>query len=229
MPKYPIYLELQDKQAVVIGAGSVAARKTKTLVSTGANVRVVAQNIEPAFKELCEGLPITIIQGHYSKEHIQDAFLVIAATDDNALNTEIFEDCQKLKTLCNVVDVPHLCNFYVPAVINRGDLQLAISTNGKSAVINRGDLQLAISTNGKCPAYAGRLRRKFQELITEDHGRFLELLDSARQSVIDKIQAHKRKEVLARLSDDDSYQLFLEKGPADWKAMSEKLISDYQI
>ncbi|MHC5089630.1 MAG: precorrin-2 dehydrogenase/sirohydrochlorin ferrochelatase family protein [Planctomycetota bacterium] len=211
MPKYPIYLELQDKQAVVIGAGSVAARKTKTLVSTGANVRVVAQNIEPAFKELCEGLPITIIQGHYSKEHIQDAFLVIAATDDNALNTEIFEDCQKLKTLCNVVDVPHLCNFYVPAVINRGDLQLAISTNGK------------------CPAYAGRLRRKFQELITEDHGRFLELLDSARQSVIDKIQAHKRKEVLARLSDDDSYQLFLEKGPADWKAMSEKLISDYQI
>ncbi|MHC4772677.1 MAG: precorrin-2 dehydrogenase/sirohydrochlorin ferrochelatase family protein, partial [Planctomycetota bacterium] len=97
-----------------------------------------------------------------------------AATDDNALNTEIFEDCQKLKTLCNVVDVPHLCNFYVPAVINRGDLQLAISTNGK------------------CPAYAGRLRRKFQELITEDHGRFLELLDSARQSVIDKIQAHKR-------------------------------------
>jgi hypothetical protein len=47
--------------------------------------------------------------------------------------------------------------------------------------------------------------------------------------VIDKIQAHKRKEVLARLSDDDSYQLFLEKGPADWKAMSEKLISDYQI
>ncbi|MHC5138686.1 MAG: precorrin-2 dehydrogenase/sirohydrochlorin ferrochelatase family protein, partial [Planctomycetota bacterium] len=135
----------------------------------------------------------------------------IAATDDNALNTEIFEDCQKLKTLCNVVDVPHLCNFYVPAVINRGDLQLAISTNGK------------------CPAYAGRLRRKFQELITEDHGRFLELLDSARQSVIDKIQAHKRKEVLARLSDDDSYQLFLEKGPADWKAMSEKLISDYQI
>ena len=211
MPKYPIYLELQDKQAVVIGAGSVAARKTKTLVSTGANVRVVAQNIEPAFKELCEGLPITIIQGHYSKEHIQDAFLVIAATDDNALNTEIFEDCQKLKTLCNVVDVPHLCNFYVPAVINRGDLQLAISTNGK------------------CPAYAGRLRRKFQELITEDHGRFLELLDSARQSVIDKIQAHKRKEVLARLSDDDSYQLFLEKGPADWIAMSEKLISDYQI
>ena len=211
MPKYPIYLELQDKQAVVIGAGSVAARKTKTLVSTGANVRVVAQNIEPAFKELCEGLPITIIQGHYSKEHIQDAFLVIAATDDNALNTEIFEDCQKLKTLCNVVDVPHLCNFYVPAVINRGDLQLAISTNGK------------------CPAYAGRLRRKFQELITEDHGRFLELLDSSRQSVIDKIQAHKRKEVLARLSDDNSYQLFLEKGPADWKAMSEKLISDYQI
>jgi precorrin-2 dehydrogenase/sirohydrochlorin ferrochelatase len=211
MPKYPIYLELEDAHAVVIGAGSVAARKAKTLVATGAKVTVVARTIEPIFKELCEGLPIEIVQGDYSKEHLQDAFLVIAATDDNALNTEIFEDCQQLKILCNVVDVPPLCNFYVPAVIRRGDLQIAISTNGK------------------CPAYAGHLRRKFQNLITEEHGRFLEVLDDARKSIISKVPAEKRKDLLSKLADDDSYQLFLDKGADDWKSLAQELIANYRI
>ena len=209
MPKYPIYLELEDTHAVVIGAGSVAARKAKTLVATGANVKVVARTIEPVFKELCEGLPIEIIQGDYSKEHLQDAFLVIAATNDNTLNTQIFQDCQALKTLCNVVDVPPLCNFYVPAVIQRGDLQIAISTNGK------------------CPAYAGHLRRKFQELITEDHGRFLKVLDYARQSVIQQIPPAKRKGLLSKIADDDSYQYFLDNGDDAWKLMVQKLIEDH--
>ena len=210
MAKYPIYLELEDAHAVVIGAGSVAARKAKTLVATGAKVTVVARTIEPVFEELCEGLPIEIVEGDYSKEDLQDAFLVIAATDDNALNTEIFEDCQQLKILCNVVDVPPLCNFYVPAVIRRGDLQIAISTNGK------------------CPAYAGHLRRKFQNLITEEHGRFLEVLDDARKSIISKVPAEKRKELLSKLADDDSYQLFLDKGADDWKSLTQELIANYR-
>jgi len=210
MSKYPIYLELEDKHAVVVGAGSVAARKAKTLVKTGANVTVVARKIEPVFHEMCEGLSIEIIQADYSKHYIQNAFLVIAATDDNELNTQIFEDCQALKTLCNVVDVPHLCNFYVPAVIQRGDLQIAISTNGK------------------CPAFAAHLRRKFQNLITEDHERFLNLLDHARQCIIRQVSASKRKELLSKLTEDDSYQYFLDNGADAWTKMSNEVISDYQ-
>ena len=208
MPKYPIYLELEDTHAVVVGAGSVAARKAKTLVATGANVKVVARNIEPAFKKLCQGLPIEIIQGDYSKEHLQDAFLVIAATNDNALNTQIFQDCQELKTLCNVVDVPPLCNFYVPAVIRRGDLQLAIGTNGK------------------CPAYAAHLRRKFEKIITEEHEKFLNVLDYARQLIIQHIPQAKRKGLLSKLSEDDSYQFFLDNGNDAWKLMARELIED---
>ena len=210
MPKYPVYLELEGKQAVLIGAGSVAARKAKTLVAAGAGVRVVARNIEPAFQGLCEGLPIEIIQNDYSKEYIQDAFLVIAATNDNALNTQIFQDCQELKILCNVVDVPPLCNFYVPAVIRRGDLQLAIGTNGK------------------CPAYAAHLRRKFEELITEEHGKFLNMLDDARQFITRQVPATKRKELLTKLADDNSYQLFLDKGSDAWKLMAQELITNYE-
>jgi len=211
MPKYPIYLELQDKQTVLIGAGSVAARKAKTLIATGAKVRVIARNIEPVFKKSCEELSIEIIQGTYSKEYIQDAFLVVAATNDNALNTEIFNDCQQLKILCNVVDVPNLCNFYVPAVIRRDDLQFAISTNGK------------------CPAYAAHLKCKFQELITEEHGKFLDLLDDARQLVIRQVPPVKRKDLLSKLSNDDSYQYFLDNGEDAWKLMAQKLIADHEI
>ena len=211
MAKYPIYLELKNTHAVVIGAGSVAARKAKTLVATGANVKVVARNIEPAFRELCEGLPIEVVQGDYSKEHLQDAFLVIAATNDNTLNTQIFEDCQTLKILCNVVDVPPLCNFYVPAVIRRGDLQFAISTNGK------------------CPAYAAHLRRKFQRLITEEHGKFLDVLDGARQLIIKQIPPAKRKGLLSKLSEDDSYQYFLDNGDEAWKLMAQELISNRKM
>jgi precorrin-2 dehydrogenase/sirohydrochlorin ferrochelatase len=211
MPKYPIYLELKDKQAVVIGAGSVAARKTKTLVATGAAVRVVAKNIEPVFEEICQGLDIELIQDSYRRSYIEDAFLAVAATNNNQLNTEIFEDCQALKVLCNVVDVPHLCNFYVPAVIRQGDLQIAISTNGK------------------CPAYAGHLRRKFQTLITEENGKFLDLLDEVRQQITSQVPAEKRKELLSKLADDQSFQLFLDQGQADWKSMAQKLIEDYRL
>lgn len=211
MPKYPIYLELQDKQAVVIGAGSVAARKAKTLVATGARVTVIARTIEPVFHEICGDLPLETIQAEYSKDCLQHAFLVIAATDDNALNQTIFQDCQQLKILCNVVDVPHLCNFYVPAVVKRGDLHLAISTNGK------------------CPAYAGYLRRKFQALITEDHGRFLDLLDEARQSIINTIPAAKRKDLLSQLANDASYQFFLDNGSEAWRQMAQKtMIEGYK-
>ena len=210
MLKYPIYLELQNKRAVLVGAGSVAARKAAALVAAGANVRVVAQTIEPVFEESCKALSIEIIQGDYSKEHIQDAFLVVAATNDNTLNTKIFQDCQELKALCNVVDVPHLCNFHVPAVIQRGDLQVAISTNGR------------------CPAFAAHLRRKLQALITEDHGKFLDVLDDARQLIIRQIPPAKRKNLLLQLSKDDSYQFFLDNGNDAWKLMAQKLIADHE-
>ena len=210
MPKYPIYLELDKKQAVLIGAGAVAARKARTLIAAGANLRVVAQTIEPVFDESCNELPIEMIRGPYSKKYILDAFLVIAATNDNALNTEIFHDCEDMKILCNVVDMPDLCNFFVPAVIRRGNLQVAISTNGK------------------CPAFAAHLRRKLQEIITADHADFLEVLDHARQRVTVHVPMEKRKELLSKLADDTSFQLFLDQGADAWELMAQKLIATYE-
>ena len=208
MAKYPIYLDLTGTQAVVVGAGSVAARKVKTLLRAGANVRVVTKTVEKDFEESCKGLDIELLKTEYSSSHLADAFLVIAATDKNELNTQIYNDCQGLKILCNVVDVPELCNFYVPSIVQQGDLQLAISTNGK------------------CPAYAAHLRRKFQELITVDHARFLYSLDGMRQEIIASgISLEDRKTLLVRLADDESFETFLTKGPDVWKQMALEMLS----
>ncbi len=208
MAKYPIYLDLTGTRAVVVGAGSVGARKVKTLLRAGANVRVVTKTVEKDFEKTCTGLDIEILKSEYSSTHLADAFLVIAATDDNELNTRIYNDCQTLKILCNVVDVPELCNFYVPSIVRQGDLQIAISTNGK------------------CPAYAAHLRRKFQELITEDHARFLDCLDGIRKEIIaSSIPLEDRKILLVKLADDESFEMFLNKGPDAWKQMAQGMLS----
>lgn len=211
MAKYPIYLDLTNTQAVVIGAGSVAGRKVKTLLQAGAAVKVVTRAVEKDFDEICKGLDIEIVISDYERSHLKEAFLVIAATDDPELNTRIYNDCQSLKILCNVVDVPHLCNFYVPSVIRQGDLQIAISTNGK------------------CPAYAAHLRRTLEKLITEDHARFLDCLDEIRQEIIvGGIPLANRKTLLVKLADDDSFEMFLKEGPQFWKQKAMEMLSAEQ-
>lgn len=208
MSKYPVYLELKNRRVVVIGAGAVAARKVQSLLATGANIRVVTKTIDPVFEQFSKEALVQIVENPYSSQFIKDAFLVIAATNDNELNKQIYNDCQQLKVLCNVVDVPGLCDFYVPAVIRRNDLQLAISTSGK------------------CPAFTAHLRQKLQEIITEEHGQFLDLLDQARKTIKQQVPARKRKALLDKLADDNSFQLFLEKGCDGWESMAQVLIEE---
>jgi len=209
MAKYPIYLDLTNTQAVVVGAGSVAARKVKTLLKAGAAVKVVTRAVEEDFDGICKGLDIAIVISDYDRSHLEGAFLVIAATDDPELNTRVFNDCQSLKILCNVVDVPQLCNFYVPSVIRRGDLQIAISTDGK------------------CPAYAAHLRRKLEKLVTEDHARFLDCLEEIRRKIIStELTLEDRKTLLVQLADDASFEIFVEKGPEEWKQQANQLLAE---
>ena len=171
MAKYPIFLELAGRRAVVIGAGSVAVRKVQTLLSAGARVVVVAERIDDMMTALCTGTNVEIIRAPYSKDYLTGALLAIAATNNNELNKKIYKDCQELEILCNVVDVPELCDFYVPAVVKRGPLQIAISTDGHS------------------PAYAGHVREKLEKLFTEKHGQFVAELEAIRTRVIEQLPA----------------------------------------
>ena len=211
MAKYPIYLDLKDKKVVVIGAGSVAERKVKSLCTAGAKVLVVARDIDRDFAKSCEEEGVKTISGNYSKEYLKGAVLAIAATNDTSLNKRVYNDCHELSVLCNVVDVPELCDFYVPAVLKRGDLQIAVSTDGS------------------CPAYAAHLRKKLEDIFTEDHARFITELKTAREQIIKRISDHdKRKEILEELVNDGSFERFINEGPEAWQRQLQKLIEQHR-
>lgn len=210
MAKYPITLEMSGRRAVVIGAGPVAARKVQSLQEAGARVTVIAAHVQPMLEEAFHLPHVELVLSPYQKNYLVGATLVIAATNDITLNRQIYVDCQELEILCNVVDQPELCDFYVPAVVQRGNLQIAVSTDGH------------------CPAYAGHLRKKLEEQFTETHGQFVEALEEARRQTLAAIDdADERKAVLGQLAGDDSFAYFVRHGMTEWHEYSKNLIADH--
>ncbi len=209
MSTYPVFLKLAGRRVVIVGGGSVAQRKAEAFLATGAEIRIVATNFDNELTALCRKNNIEMINSAYQKKHIKDAGLVIAATDDEEVNKQISQDCRDLKILCNVVDKPELCDFFVPAVVKRGSIQLAISTEGL------------------CPAYAKRLRKKFETIILPIHNEFLAALEDARNLAKKKIQdADKRKEFLDKIAADESFEFFCRNGPVKWNEYAEELIKE---
>jgi precorrin-2 dehydrogenase/sirohydrochlorin ferrochelatase len=223
MAKYPIFLELGGRRVVIVGGGAVAARKAEVILKAGARLVVVAEHIDDVLRKLCAGTTAgstlrpssgqagspqaELIESRYSKEYLAEATLAIAATDNAKLNSQIYKDCQQLEILCNVVDSPELCDFFVPAVVKRGDLQIAIGTEGRS------------------PAYAGHIKKKLEKIFTEKHGEFLAELERLREFIIEKVpDPAERKALSGELVDDASFEYFVENGSDAWRKRAEELI-----
>ena len=197
---------------VLIGGGAVAARKAQVLLAAGARLVVVAERIDEMLTVLCRDKTAELIRSKYARSYLAEAVLVVAATNNNRLNKQIYKDCQELEILCNVVDVPELCDFFVPAVVKRGSLQIAVSTDGY------------------CPAYAGHLRKKLEALFTEKHGEFLAELECMRQKIIAEIaDPADRKTLLGRLVDEKSFEYFVENGPAEWRTFADELVNSLTV
>ena len=208
MAKYPIFLELSGRRVVVVGGGAVAVRKAQALLAAGARLVVVAERIDNMLTVLCRHKNAELIKSRYSKDYLAGAVLAIAATNNHKLNRRIYKDCQELEVLCNVVDEPELCDFFVPAVVRRGDLQIAIGTEGH------------------CPAYAGHIRKKLEKIFTEEHGQFLAELETIRKRIIEGVaEPTERKALLGELADDKSFEYFVENGPAQWRTFAEGLVN----
>ncbi|AUZ05990.1 MULTISPECIES: siroheme synthase CysG [Vitreoscilla] len=137
MDYYPLFARLQQRPVLVVGAGQVAERKVDSLLQSGAIVRLVAPELNAVLQQWLDAGRIEHIATEFAPEHIQNVFLVVAATNDAALNQQIFAAAEAAHTLCNVVDDLQNCNFIVPALIDRGALQIAISTGGKAPVLAR--------------------------------------------------------------------------------------------
>jgi precorrin-2 dehydrogenase/sirohydrochlorin ferrochelatase len=207
MAKYPIFLELGGRRVVVVGGGAVAVQKAQPLLAAGARLVVVAESISDMMTALCQGTNAELVKARYSKSFLTGAVLVIAATNKADLNKQIYKDCQELEILCNVVDEPQLCDFFVPAIVKRGDLQIAIGTEGHY------------------PAYAGHIRKKLEQVFTDKHGEFLAELEALRKRIIKDVPGPAdRKSLLGQLADDKSFEYFTENGPAAWRRWAEKII-----
>ena len=142
-PYYPLFLDLEGRDVVIVGGGAVAARKEASLRKYGARVTVVA----PAFVPELEASGVALRRRGYEPGDVDGSAIVIAATDDADINAAVAAECRRRGILVNVVDDTELCDFIVPAVVESGSIQLAVSTGGQSPALARklkDDLQHAL-------------------------------------------------------------------------------------
>jgi precorrin-2 dehydrogenase/sirohydrochlorin ferrochelatase len=134
---FPMFVKLEGKRCLVVGAGKVGEPKIGGLIDTGACVHVIALEATEAVQEWAKAGKITLELRAFAAGDLDGTFLAVVATASRALNGSIYREAQRRGVLCNVVDVPEYCDFYYPAVVRRGDLQIAISTNGRSPSLSQ--------------------------------------------------------------------------------------------
>ena len=157
MRYYPICLDLQNRPVLVVGGGMIAEGKVLQLVEAQANVHIVSPTLTEALRQkVAQGI-ITYRSGEFAETDLDDKALVISATNIQAVNEAVAQAANARGLLCNVVDQPALCNFITPTIVTRGDLQIAISSSGKS------------------PTVALRVKREISDLIGEEYETLLEI------------------------------------------------------
>ena len=136
-PYYPIFLDIENRSVVIIGGGEVCARKAETMMRYGAVVTIVSPEFTAEIEQWARDGKLTIRRKRYEASDIEDAHIIIASTDDTTVNEQIAADARARRIPVNVVDVTHLCEFIVPAIIEKDGIQIAISTGGKSPAVAR--------------------------------------------------------------------------------------------
>jgi len=183
---YPITLvHLHHTRCVVVGGGTVAARKVDGLRAADARVVVISPVLCEPLEELAAQGEIEAVRRAYRVGDLEGALLVIAATDDPGVNQRVWEEAQARDILVNVVDDPNRCTFFLPAVVRRGPLTLAVSTDGW------------------CPALARHLRQRLEREFGPAYGPFVEWLGELRQRVVSILPPARRKAFWDRLFRSD--------------------------
>ena len=170
MRYYPIHLDIQNRNCLVVGGGQVGTRKVMTLLKCGAKVTVVSPVISETLKDLEKSASLTLKARPYRSADLEGMFLVIGATDDETLNQQVSSDAESRNTLCNIADRPAVCNFILPSIVQRDDLVITVSTSGRS------------------PALAKKLRKTLECQFGPEYGDFLQLLGAIRKKLLS--QAH---------------------------------------
>ncbi len=171
MKGYPLFLNLEGERCLVFGGGNVARRKIEALLKRGARITCVSQEFSNPLRNLAKkNRSRLLLKRARGRIRLDGARLVIAATSDLRFNAQVARTCRKAKVWVNVVDDPRLCDFYVPAVLERGPLQIAISTGGAS------------------PLFARRLREELEKVIPVSTGRLLEKIGTLRRKKMSSLR-----------------------------------------
>jgi precorrin-2 dehydrogenase/sirohydrochlorin ferrochelatase len=183
MTLFPMFLKLDGRACLVIGAGTIAAPKIDSLLRAGARVTVVAPEALPRVRDWSAESRLRWVAREFAASDLEGALLVVAATNVQSVNHAVAVAARALGILCNSVDDPPDCDFYYPSVVERGDLQIAVSTAGKS------------------PALAQQLREELNALVDDDAGRWLDALGERRLRVLAALPAGEdRKQALHQLA-----------------------------
>jgi precorrin-2 dehydrogenase/sirohydrochlorin ferrochelatase len=189
---FPMFLKLSNRPCLVVGAGTVAESKIASLLEAGGRVRVVAPEATPQVRSWAQTKGIEWHQRPFQPDDLEGMFLVVAATSSEELHGRIFEEATRRGVLCNVVDVPSLCDFYYPSVVQRGVLQIAISTAGQS------------------PALAQRLRKELEDQFGPEYEEWVAQLGQARDKLFStKLEPEERKRLLHEDASEEAFEAFL--------------------
>jgi len=189
---YPVFLDLRNITALLVGGGEVAHRKAADLLQCGCLLTVVSPKLIPAFEEFLSLENFRWEARVYENGEARNYGMVLSATDEPEVNQRVYHDAKSCGCLVNVVDRPDLCTFFVPSVARRNTLQIAISTGGK------------------CPALARHLRMQLDEIIPEQYGALVEKLEIIRGYIKEKIVSQKeRRTFITRIVSSSASQEFL--------------------
>lgn len=193
---FPMFLKLEGKRCLVVGAGKVGEPKIAGLIDTGALIHVVAIDGSDAVREWAEAGKIDLELRAFLPADLDGKFLSVIATASNNLNQRIYREAQQRGVLCNVVDVPEYCDFFYPAVVRRGDLQIAISTGGQS------------------PSLAQKLRQQLERQFGPEYSGWVEQLGETRRLILaSDLDKERKLELLHSLASREAFEAEVAKLP----------------
>jgi precorrin-2 dehydrogenase / sirohydrochlorin ferrochelatase len=186
---FPMFLKLDGKRCLVVGAGKVGEPKIASLIEAGAALHVVAVEAADAVHEYAKAGAIKLDLRAFAPSDLDGVFLAVVATASQALNESIYREAQERGVLCNVVDVPDLCDFYYPAVVRRGDLQIAVSTGGNS------------------PSLAQKIRQQLERQFGPGYAYWVAQLGATRKLVLaSDLDPQRKRELLQSLASREAFE-----------------------
>ena len=206
---FPMFVKLEGRRCLVVGAGKVGEPKIGGLIDTGARVHVVALEASETVHGWANAGKITLELRSFNAEDLAGTFLAVVATASRELNASIYREAQCRGILCNVVDVPEYCDFYYGAVVRRGDLQIAISTNGQS------------------PSLAQKLRQQLERQFGPGYARWVAELGETRKLVLaSDLDPQRKSDLLHSLASREALKAALAEQSTKKQAAREESAED---